>query len=252
MQKSGRQHGLRPLRVRFLSAPAVPTPASFPTARPTLPPTADGCAQPLPRSGVAPLAVRGLPGRQGHSAGPPCAPSSCCGTSHDAADVSGARLGSARDSSSRGGRGRAAGWRGGARAPSPPPGPGCGTGRRPRPSRRSRRRPLLRHGSREALGFTRKVRRRPLPLPSRAHPPEGLEAYKSAPSEVPTHLAPRRQGVGSRSRRNGVVWGSGGPWEAGRLTVASCQPFIQAAEAQTPVCEMGVIMKLGPQESDTH
>lgn len=64
MQKSGRQHGLRLLRVCFLSTPAVPTPASFPIARPTLPPTADGCAQPLPRSGVAPLAVRGLLGRQ--------------------------------------------------------------------------------------------------------------------------------------------------------------------------------------------
>lgn len=62
--RGGSMHGLRLLRVRFLSTPAVPTPASFPTARPTLPPTADGCAQPLPRSGVAPLAVRGLLGRQ--------------------------------------------------------------------------------------------------------------------------------------------------------------------------------------------
>lgn len=49
-----------------------------------------------------------------------------------------------------------------------------------------------------------------------------------------------------------VVGGSGGPWEVGRLTVALCQPFIKSLRLKYPVYEMGMLVKLGAQESDTN
>lgn len=131
-------------QAHFLSARPVPTPTSFPIACPALSPMADGGVQHSPRSVPASLAVPGSLESHDHSTTPPCTSSSCCGTSHEAGDVSGARLGSSHISSSQGSCGPCSGVAGkSVGLPRRLPGPGCGTGRAPRPLHGHRRHSLL-------------------------------------------------------------------------------------------------------------